>query len=102
MKASIFGVAGILALAIGGAACAQDEGPPPGAMAPAMNFRQACGADAQTICPSATTMKDKRACLKANLDKASADCNTFMANRKAMPKNTMQGGMQGPPPGNGN
>jgi hypothetical protein len=102
MQASSFGLAGIFALAIGGAAYAQDQGPPPDASVPAMSFRQACGADAQTICPSAQTMKDKRVCLKANLDKASADCNTFLANNKAMRQDKMQDQMQGPPPGNGN
>jgi len=105
MKASMFGLGCILALAIGGAVYAQDQGPPPpDATAPAMNFRQACGADAQALCPTAKSVKDKRACLKANLDKASADCNTFMANNKAMRQDKMQGpppgGDQGPPPGN--
>jgi hypothetical protein len=42
-------------------------------------FMAACGADIQTYCSSAQNRDERRACVKANKDKFSDSCKSFMA-----------------------
>jgi len=76
-----------LGMAASTAAFAQDQAPPPADRAA---FMQACGQDMQTYCASAQNRDDRRACMKANHDKFSDSCKTFMANRQMHQHNQMQ------------
>ena len=69
-------VAAILATAPLASAFAQDQAPAHGHGA----FMQACGADIQQYCSSAKTREDRRTCVRANRDKFSQSCQSFLAN----------------------
>ena len=70
-----------LALFLGAGACvwAQGEPSPSGQAAGHGAFRQACGADLQSLCAGAQTREDRRACMMANKDKLSDGCKSFLA-----------------------
>jgi hypothetical protein len=81
MKSSIASLSLALLIGTANVATAQDQplqGPPP-AMHGA--FRQACGADMQALCSTAQTREDRRACMRANKDKLSDGCKSFLASR---------------------
>ncbi len=42
-------------------------------------FRQACSADIQKYCSAAQSREDRHACIKANTDKFSDACKSFLA-----------------------
>ena len=81
MKTTLLSLSLVLSLASAGAAFAQDQtqmqGPAGGDQHAA--FKAACGADIQTYCASAQTKDDRHACVKANKDKFSDSCKSFMA-----------------------
>lgn len=70
-------------------ALAQDQTPPPQDHHGA--FMDACGQDVKTYCGSAQNRDDRRACMKANHDKFSDACKSFMASHHMHGHGQMQG-----------
>jgi len=78
MKKSTFILSLGLVLGVSGAAIAQDQTQPQAGGWHDM-FHQACGADVEKFCSTAQTRDDRHACVKANTDKFSDTCKTFLA-----------------------
>ena len=78
MKKSTFILLLGLVLGVSGTAIAQDQNQPQAGEWHEM-FKQACGADIQKFCSTAQTRDDRHACVKANTDKFSDTCKTFLA-----------------------
>ena len=99
MRASV-GIA-LVAMVIGTNAFAQDQNgaPPPGTGRGAAGFMQACGSDAQSLCPMAQTPKDMHMCIRKNRQKISPPCSSFLAQRRAERLQQMESQPAQQPPG---
>jgi len=78
MKRSTFTVSLALILGVSAAAIAQGQSQPQTGQWHDI-FNQACGADIQKYCSSSQDREARHTCIKANTDKFSDACKTFLA-----------------------
>jgi hypothetical protein len=80
----------VFTLALGGIANAQSTAAAAAPAAPKMKFAEACGADIQSLCPTAQSRKDKHKCIRSNREKISQTCHAFLVEKHAEKKAAKQ------------
>ena len=99
MKVSI--AAAIFVLTLGGTAQAQVPAPAASGGMVAGNFKQACSADIQRLCPASPTPKDQHMCIRQKMAQVSPGCSSFIAAKRLQHQQMKEQGAQGAPPQGG-